>query len=213
MIAADTLIDRYGYCARHGIPVAVNTACVDCVGDKPDVVPARRLNVGCGQYPILYFTNLDEDPRAIADFHQRVPPIPFEDGSLDEIYCGHFLEHLADPRLFLLECYRCLAPGGKLGIVVPDTREIMTRWLAGSLDCVEYPEGTWSPVADLDAVCGLFLYSTVQDSRHLWSYDQGTLARAMTRAGFVNLQEIDRYRDPRIPVGAWYQVGVDGFKP
>ena len=185
------------------------------MGDKPDVVPARRLNVGCSVHPLLYFVNLDEDPNAIADLYQHVPPIPFEDGSLDEIYAGHFLEHLSRPNaaLFLAECFRCLAPGGKLGVVVPDTREILTRWLAGSLDCVEYPVNTWHAVADLDAVCGLFLYSTVQESPHLWSYDQGTLARAMTRAGFVNLQEIDRYRDPRIPVGAWYQVGVDGFKP
>src|SRR6185295_7273791 len=126
-----------------------------------------------------------------------------------------FLEHLEpiEARAFLAECRRCLVPGGRLGLVVPDTREILTRWLRGDRECVEYPGGVWHAVADLDAVCALFLYSTVQGSPHRWSYDLGTLARLLTSAGFVITGEIDRYRDPRIPVGAWYQCGLDCAKP
>lgn len=176
---------------------------------------SRRLNVGCGQWPILYFTNLDADQSAFADIYQAVPPLPFEDGALDDIFAGHFLEHLSpeDARAFLAECLRCLTPVGRLGIVVPDTREILTRWLNGALDCVEYPAGTWHAVADLDDVCRLFLYSTVQDSPHKWSYDLGTLARLLTSAGFTVTGEIDRYRDSRLGSGAWYQCGLDCVKP
>jgi len=177
--------------------------------------PARRLNVGCGQWPIPYWTNLDADRSAIADLYHQVPPLPFADGALDEIYAGHFLEHLTprDARAFLAECRRCLVPGGSLGIVVPDTREILTRWLRGDPDCVEYPAHHWHAVADLDAVCGLFLYSDVQDSPHRWSYDIGTLRRLLESCGFIVTGEIDRYRDARIPIGAWYQCGIQAVTP
>lgn len=176
---------------------------------------ARRLNVGCGQHPLLFFVNLDCDQSAYADMYQCVPPLPFEDGALDDIYAGHFLEHLrpAEAREFLAECLRCLVPGGRVGIVVPDTREVMTRWLSGALDQIEYPAGTWHAVADLDDVCGLFLYSTAQDSHHQWSYDLGTLARLLTGVGFMVTGQIDRYRDPRIAQGAFYQCGLDCIKP
>ena len=179
---------------------------------------SRRLNVGCGQFPLLYWQNLDADPRAIADIYQQVPPLPFDDDSLDEIYAGHFLEHLTreDGREFLAECFRCLTPGGRLGIVVPDTREVMTRWLAGALDCVEYPVNTYHAVADLDDVCALFLYHTADptdESPHLWAFDLGTLGRAMEAAGFVITGEIDRYRDPRLGTGQWFQTGLDSIKP
>jgi hypothetical protein len=115
--------------------------------------------------------------------------------------------------VFLAECFRALAPGGRLGIVVPDTREIMARWLAGSNDAVEFPEHAWHNIADLNEVCALFLYSTVQDSPHRWSWCLDTLAAAMTAAGFVDLAEIDRYRDPRLVTGQWWQCGLDSWKP
>jgi SAM-dependent methyltransferase len=179
---------------------------------------SRRLNVGCGQYPILYWTNLDADPKAIADIYQCVPPLPFGDESLEDIYAGHFLEHLPrdEGRAFLAECFRCLIPGGRLGVLVPDTREIVTRWLRGDLDCIEYPVGVWHAINDLDDLCALFFYHTADptdDSPHVWSYDLGTLRRALEGAGFTVTGEIDRYRDPRIPVGAFYQCGWDAIKP
>ena len=174
----------------------------------------RRVNVGCGDYPMAYFVNIDADPTKPADLHVAVPPLPFEDASLDTVWGYHFLEHLTfeDARVFMAESYRALAPGGKLGLVVPDTREIMRRWFEGSIDAVEYPVGVWHSVADLDAVCSLFLYSTIQESPHQWAYDEQTLGRLFVEAGFGDLKRIDRYRDPRIAKGAWYQFGIEGVK-
>ena len=174
----------------------------------------KRLNVGCGEYPLRYYTNLDANPALPAEIHATVPPLPYDDNALSEIYAGHVLEHMTQDagRAFLAECYRTLEPGGRLGVLVPDTFEIMRRYTLGMLDKVEYPEGVYHAITDLDEVCALFLYSTAQDSPHQWSYDAGTLRRAMERAGFRSLRMIDRYADPRIPVGAWYQCGWDGFK-
>ena len=174
----------------------------------------RRLNVGSGQAPLAYWTNLDESEDALADIRIHVPPLPQETGSLDEIYAGHFLEHLTpeEADAFIDECHRCLGPKGTLGIVVPDTREIMKRHLRGDLDEVEWPRGVWHRVRDLDALCRLFIYSTVQPSPHKWSYDLLTLKRLLQRHGFEVVRPIDRFSDPRIPVGAWYQCGWDAVK-
>ena len=168
-----------------------------------------RVNLGCGHFPLRGdWTNIDGDPSTPADLHLTVPPLPFQDGEVDEIYAGHFLEHLtpADALALLRECHRALRPGGKLGVVVPDTREIMRRYLAGQGTAEDLPMG------DLDTACRLFLYSTVQDSPHQWSYDMETLARALKVAGFQNLTPINRMTDPRIPVHRWYGCGWDGYK-
>ena len=173
----------------------------------------RRLNVGCGEWPLPYWINLDSDPEIEADVHAVVPPLPFPDADFDEVYAGHFLEHLTydDGQAFLKECWRVLKPFGLLTVVVPDTHEVMTRYLAHSVDAVPTMIGDevrYLPVADLDAVCALFLYSTVQKSQHKWSYDSQTLYRALLRAGFPSdMVPVDRYKDPRLGTGQWYQCG------
>jgi Methyltransferase domain len=173
-----------------------------------------KLNVGAGRFPIHDWTNLDADPAVKPDIVATVPPLPYADESLEEIYAGHFLEHLDVDVAhdFLVECRRCLIPGGKLGILVPDTRAIMQHYLDGDAR-VEYPLGTWRDIGDLDEVCRLFLYSTVQESPHLWSYDLASLRQRLEWAGFTVGQQIDRWRDPRLGSGQWYQCGWDAVKP
>lgn len=174
-----------------------------------------RVNVGCGEWPLEGWTNLDADPAMGPDIVAQVPPLPFGDGELDEVYAGHLLEHLHldDGKAFLRECYRCLKPGGKIGVVVPDVYEVMRRYVNRMPDAV-YINGFWWNVSDLDAVGSIFLYSpsAIQKSRHEWSYDARTLQRIMFWAGFVDLTPIDRYRDARLGIGTWYQCGWDGRK-
>lgn len=160
-----------------------------------------KVNVGCGQYPFEGWFNIDIDPNAPAQYHGAIPPLPLGDGSVDEIYAGHFLEHLDydDGAAFLRECFRVLRPGGKVGIVVPDTKAICERYLAG--------------LESLDEICRLFFYSTVQDTHHKWSYDLGSLADALRAVGFVVTGEIDRNVDPRLVCPAWFQCGLDAEKP
>lgn len=176
-----------------------------------------KLNVGCGEFPMDGWVNLDSDPLTVCDVHADARTYLFDltDESVEEIYAGHFLEHLEkkEAHLFIRQALRVLIPGGRLGIVVPDTREICRRYASGAVEEIEYPKGTWNKVSDLDAINELFFYSTAQRSRHRWMWDETTLARAMSRYGFQGLRRIDRFHDPRIAVGTWYQTGLDGWKP
>jgi len=178
-----------------------------------------RLNIGSGYFQIEGddWMNLDSDPDVGADITADAKDYlsTCDDGGIDEIYAGHFLEHLtqAGALAFLAECYRVLVPGGNLGIVVPDTREVMRRYVVGAVDQVEYPLNVWRPIKDIDTINAIFIYSTVQPSPHRWMWDQETLARAMMGAGFTGLRDIDRYRDTRLGTGQWYQMGFDGWKP
>ena len=177
-----------------------------------------RLNLGSGGFDLPRadsWSNWDEDPETPADRHLHVPPIPLEDDSVTEIYCGHLLEHL-EPREahhLLQECLRVLVPGGRLGVVVPDTRAILEHYLRKDGERVEVPQGQWWELDDLDDVCAVFLYSTIQPSRHKWSYDGRTLTRALERAGFGIREMIDRWRDPRASTHNWYSLGIDAYKP
>jgi len=187
------------------------------VDDEMARTADRRLNLGCGGYPLAYWRNLDQNPAFCTDIVGDAMEYlqSCENGEYDEIYAGHFIEHLErrDAILLIRECYRVLTPGGKLGIVVPDMREVFTRYVARAIDVVQYPLGTFWPVSDLDAVAAMFVYSTVQESPHLWMWDMEGLARQLALAGFVALREIDRHRDIRLGSPAWYQCGFDGRKP
>jgi SAM-dependent methyltransferase len=183
-------------------------------------VATTRLNIGCGDFRMREplgsgWVNVDSDEHSQAELVLSVPPLPWATDSIAEIYAGHFLEHLDRPVAteFLLECYRVLVPGGRVGIVVPDTREVMRRYISGDAVQMQFPEGNFLDLRDLDDLCAGILFSTLQPSRHQWAWDAQTLERAMRYAGFDIVGEIDRHGDPRIPVGAWYQCGWDGRKP
>ena len=174
-----------------------------------------RLNVGCGDYPLDGFVNLDADPATPADVHADALEYlaGCADAACTEVYAGHFLEHLTpeDARRFLAECYRVLVPSGTCAIVVPDTYAALRRYVARSTDAVLIADRWW-PLGDLDAVCAAFLYSPIQGTPHRWSYDVDTLSRALRATGFAGLHEIDRYHDARIGAPAWFQCGVEGVK-
>lgn len=79
-----------------------------------------KLNVGAGSTKIEGYTPLD--------IHDGVDAraLPYEAGSVDEIYASHVLEHLGwkDVGETLKHWCDLLKPGGKLKIAVPDFRKI-----------------------------------------------------------------------------------------
>ena len=82
-----------------------------------------RLDLGSGASPREGFQGVDVAPNlpGVLQFDLRQFPWPWPDGSVDEIWSSHFVEHLTgEERIrFMVECYRVLKPNGKLTIVAP----------------------------------------------------------------------------------------------
>jgi len=52
-----------------------------------------------------------------ADFCE---PLPFEDSSVDTVYCGEIIEHLLNPDFFLKEVFRILKQNGQVVMTTPN---------------------------------------------------------------------------------------------
>ena len=55
---------------------------------------AIRLNLVCGNFPMKGFVNVDQIKEVKPDLLADATELPYEDDTVDEIYCGHMLEHL-----------------------------------------------------------------------------------------------------------------------
>jgi len=86
----------------------------------------RKLNVGCGHQKMAGWIGIDCARTAATGIVRDITRgLPFDDSSIDEIYCDNVLEHIGpnDDFLFVLnEFYRVLKPGGLATIIVPDGR-------------------------------------------------------------------------------------------
>lgn len=81
---------------------------------------SQRLNLGCGADIRAGWVNLDKFSLPGVDVcHDiQIMPLPFDDGSFDEVLCKDILEHV-DYIPLLDELHRILKPGGCLMIQVP----------------------------------------------------------------------------------------------
>jgi predicted SAM-dependent methyltransferase len=178
-------------------------------------VGTLKLNLGCGEYSLSGFVNVDAFAYRNVDTVMSVPPVPWPDASVEEIYMGHFLEHLGEQEggELLRECHRVLRSGGTLGVVVPDFFEICRRYIKNEFAPFAWSDGNHDLTNDVDGLCRYLIFSTIQPSHHKWMYDEDSLRRALERAGFVVTGEIDRLEDPRLSTPRWYQFGLDARKP
>ena len=79
-----------------------------------------KLDLACGANPHDGFEGVDSremtQPWRV-DLEQY--PWPWEDGSVEELICSHYVEHCPDLVAFMNECHRILEPGGTLRILCP----------------------------------------------------------------------------------------------
>jgi len=78
-----------------------------------------RLDIACGKRKKRGFLGVDiwEGADLICDLERF--PWPFDDCSVDEIYCSHYIEHTPDLIAFMNEVYRVLKPGAKAEFFAP----------------------------------------------------------------------------------------------
>lgn len=85
--------------------------------------PVTKLDLGCGKSKKEGFHGVDMRPfegvDTVLDLGRDT--WPWADGSIEEVHCAHFLEHLAAPERihFVNELWRVMAPGAKAMVITP----------------------------------------------------------------------------------------------
>ncbi|MHB8110498.1 MAG: glycosyltransferase [Syntrophorhabdaceae bacterium] len=161
-----------------------------------------RLNMGCGPFPMEGFINIDQFEAVNPDLLCDVMALPYEPGTVSEIYAGHILEHfmLEDGKKALRYWLSLLRPGGIISVVVPDYDFL----------CKEYVK---NPTPErLIEFNDTYIYSGIQPSPHLYAYSAALLEKVLKDAGFVNLAKMP-VNHPYFPFAVDWQVGFQGVKP
>ena len=68
-----------------------------------------------------------EVPRSVRLARSVAEVLPFRDASFDLVFCQGSLDHFAQPRLFMAEAARVLAPGGRLVIALANYDSLSCR--------------------------------------------------------------------------------------
>jgi predicted SAM-dependent methyltransferase len=129
----------FGECHGASKPMPLVTV-VDKLPMAPAVV-TRKLDLACGQVPKEGYEGVDfYAPNALHKVNLLRFPWPFEDNSVLELRCSHFIEHIpmieVDPSgnqvphgegqdllfKFFDECYRVLVPEGWIDLQWPSLR-------------------------------------------------------------------------------------------
>jgi len=165
-------------------------------------VEGLRLNLGCGGFPIEGFLNVDQFADVNPDLVCDVTGLPYEKGSVSEIYAGHLLEHFRfdDGMKALRYWFSLLKPGGVIGISVPDYDFLVKEYVK-------------NPTPDsLKVFNDVYIYSGIQPSPHLYAYSAALLKQVMEEAGFINIERMP-INHPYFPFAVDWQVGFFGRKP
>jgi len=162
---------------------------------------ALKLNLGCGSYHMEGWVNIDQLESVNPDLLADAMDLPYEANSVDEIYCGHLVEHLSwdEGQGALRHWLDILKPGGKIRVVVPDFDILAKRYL-------DNPRSE-----KLKVLNNYFIYSYVQESPHRYFYSAGLLKEAMEMAGFKRVERLPVNHPYFVETVDW-QCGFVGVK-
>ena len=155
---------------------------------RGDIPP--KLHVGCGQHFIDGWINSDINPKAdLIVFLQR--RIPLKDESLERIYLEHVLEHVPYETgiVFLEEARRTLRKGGVIRIAVPDLEDLIEGYYHNDwkrFDWVNWPKYSFIKTK------AEMLNIAFRWWGHQHLYDREELTRALSKAGFVKFEFVER---------------------
>lgn len=149
-----------------------------------------RLHLGCANKRKNGWINIDIRQTSVTDVVAPIQQLPYDDQSVDAIYCRHTLEHLApqDAAAAVVEWARVLRDGGQLQVIVPNlvyhARQIIRgrdRDLRRALNSIY---GHRDPSRGGD----------VEDA-HRWGYVRSSLQQLLEERGFIDVRAADSGSD------------------
>lgn len=161
----------------------------------------RRLEIGSGDSPLPGYEHLDIRPDLphVEHVHDIQTPLPFEDGTFDEILSQNCLEHISWRRVTLVirDWGRVLKPGGLLRLKIPDLEYLVRTYLAGQMDDhigAAYVEDARGLLGDYTpsiwATIKLFGGQEYPDNFHRAVFDFMTLHRLLETCGFERIERM-----------------------
>lgn len=154
-------------------PLVVDHSAVDEAVEGGTV----RLNLGCGHIPVDGYLNVDVRELPGVDIVAEVGDLPFDEGTVEEIFSAHLLEHFPEERLTreILPYWRSrLRADGTLRAVVPDAGAMIAGFTAGSI-----------PFSDLRAV--LYGGQEYEGDFHFTMFDATSITGLLERTGFTDV--------------------------
>ena len=165
-----------------------------------------KLHVGCGHHVIDGWLNTDYDSKLPAVMHLDVKQrFPFQNETFDYIFSEHVIEHISygDGVKMLSEFFRVLKKSGKLRISTPDLAFLVDLTRPDKSDLqrayIKWAANTFIPGAPDDNEV-FVINNFVRSWGHTFIYDEKTLRRAMTSAGFRDITKFDQHisNDPAL---------------
>jgi SAM-dependent methyltransferase len=158
----------------------------------------QRLHLACGGVLLPGWVNIDGRAReGVVQVDLPHGLERFADGCARDIYCSHFLEHLAypdDATALVRHCHRLLVPGGTLRLVVPGVEKIIRAYVERNeaffrVQATLHPAWCTTPLEHL-------MYALQQDGEHRYGYDFETLEKLLRGVGFAQVRPCDFNRSP-----------------
>ena len=143
-----------------------------------------RLNLGCGHIPIDQYINVDQRELPGVDVVAGVEDIPFEPGTVSEVYSAHLIEHFPQEhfRRRLLPYWRSLlTEHGILHVVAPDGEAM--------LDGIAKRTYAFSDFREV-----LFGGQDYDGDFHYNMFTPDSLAQLLAEAGFEDITCVEKGR-------------------
>jgi len=163
----------------------------------------RKLQLGAGSHAPKGWLNTDIAPTPDQVYLDATKRYPFPDASFQYIFSEHMIQTMPweGGVAMLKECYRVLAPGGKLRVVTPNLTKFVQllienpdaeaqRFIAAKLRVTGWPE--------TPAVGAYIFNRQLHDWGHQFLYNAATLRKSLVLAGFEQIAEypVNEKTDP-----------------
>lgn len=150
----------------------------------------KKLQLGASVTPLHGWLNTDLIPEVPGVVYlDATRRFPFEDGTLDYIFCEHMIEHIDHDggMAMLRESFRVLKPGGTIRLATPDLKILLglsarekTPMQNEYIECIVsslFPEVT-------DCKATFVINNAFRFWGHQFLYDAETLKATLARCGF-----------------------------
>ena len=178
-VRRETLFEvRYGHAPGAEHPLDVKARVINAKKVAKYGKGGLRLNIGCGHIVFDEFVNVDRRELPGVDVVAEAGSLPFDPGTVAEIFAAHLLEHFPQEQLrreILPYWKKLLKKGGRVRAVVPDAQAMIREYGEGNMTYDDLREVTFGS-------------QDYEGDFHYNMFTPESLAAILREAGFTNVE-------------------------